>query len=127
MEGWQPLYYLGGVIIGIKSILIEWERSAGSDRFALGIRAYEQSADPVWSAHADAERQEGVASDAGVLAGQPSRWGSDALGLQECPMLGERLQEPDGASYWPAIQAGFRIRRERMGESKAKAVRLPPH
>lgn len=114
MGRWSFIVLRGGVIIGIKSTLIEQYRRDRCGGSLGGIRGDKQCDrdDRVW--YGAEERREGAAATRDCLGKGGGPYGSSLLGLSEIDMLGFRAQESGHCLFSPAICAGRSTRIARI-------------
>ena len=105
-------------IIGIKASLIEFERMDGRGGLTQRLRVAQRSEhNGVVNAPNDTERAGLGGSDVGN-GKVAQEWGSDAIGLSECEMLGFTSQLTGECDYSRYVCAGFSARIERVGRGR---------
>src|SRR6476661_5797695 len=109
-----------GNTIGVKAFLIGDDRASRHQGTASRVRSYEhgKAGSAVWY-RASGEGNGSLSNDAGASE-QGRDWGSTALGLSECEMLGYEPKALEQCSYSLYVCAGFSTRLTRIREHKTK-------
>ncbi|AXH79582.1 MAG: hypothetical protein [Circular genetic element sp.] len=104
----------GGTTIGIKASLIGFERVDGCDRFGGGFRGTKQRVPEHTVRHPPSQQNPYTSGGSGVLAAGGGGFGSEAIGLSECDMLGFESEDVECCAYSRYVCSGFSARVERI-------------
>ena len=120
MGRWTIFIIERGVVIGIKSRLIEFSRHSRCNYGDAGIRDNE----PVSAGSPDFEGGRcGTVRPSNQPVGTPARggdWGSAAIGISECSMLGFEPEDARCCRFSRSVSAGFSARIERIRKRGTK-------
>lgn len=115
----------GGDDIGIKSRLIEWGRLEGRGGEYGSFRSNQRRPAGGEDVHDGPPWTGGLAGDCAGSLDVGRDWGSAALGLSECDMLGYSPADDGGSSYSRFVSLGREARIRRGGSHFRKNRRFP--
>lgn len=122
-----PVVMKGVTDIGKQAECYAGDRDGRDDGHSSGIREAKHMSHRSVPVYPVMEQERGTKGGSNSMVTEEHEWGSVALGLSECAMLGSTIGDVRGCHFKPSVCAGFCTRRERVRKNAKTVGEAPAH